>query len=258
MKGHEVEEEVNLWASDATNNLIKELLPEGSLDEETVLVLANALYFKGQWDEKFDPSETQDGDFYLFNGTTVQVPFMTSKNEQLIQSFDDFQVLKLPYRKGQDERRLAMYIFLPSRRDGLPDLVKKLSSDYEFLDGLPFFKSAEVGNLRLPKFKISFQFEASTTMKELGMVLPFSDVAELTEMVEPSSKLSVSNIFHKSYVEMNEEGTEAAAVTAGGLLPASYSPPRDFVADHPFMFMIREDVSRAVLFIGNVVNPSAA
>lgn len=253
-----MEKEVNLWASDATNNLIKDLLPEGSLDETTVLVLANALYFKGQWDEKFDPSETQDGDFYLCNGTTVQVPFMTSKNEQLIRSFDDFQVLKLPYRKGKDKRRLAVYIFLPNRRGGLPDLVNKLSSDYEFLNGLAFFESAEVGNFRLPKFKISFQFEASKTMKELGMVLPFSEVAELTEMVEPSSKLSVSNIFHKSYVEMNEEGTEAAAVTEGGGRFLSYCPPRDFVADHPFMFMIREDVSRAVLFIGNVVNPSAA
>lgn len=96
----EVEKEVNLWVSETTNGLIKDLLPHGSLSDTTMLVLANALYFKGEWNDKFDSLKTRDGEFYLFNGSTVQIPFMTSQKKQLISSLGgDFQVLKLPYKQ---------------------------------------------------------------------------------------------------------------------------------------------------------------
>lgn len=186
-----MEKEVNSWVAETTNGLIKELLPHGSLDISTALVLANALYFKGEWNHKFDPSKTRNGEFYLFNGSTIQVPFMTSRNKQFIRFFDDFRALKLPYQQGQDGRQLAMYIFLPDHRDGLPNLVNRWSSDSGLLNSLNHFGRVSVGDFRLPKFKISFGFEASTIMKELGLVLPFSDVGELTEMVEQSHGLFV-------------------------------------------------------------------
>lgn len=208
-----MEKEVTSWVAETTNGLIKELLPHGSLDISTALVLANALYFKGECNDKFDPSKTRNGEIYLFNGSTIQVPFMTSRNKQFIRFFDDFRVLKLPYQQGQDGRQLAMYIFLPEQRDGLPNLVNRWSSDSGLLNSLNYFGRVLVGDFRLPKFKISFGFEASTIMKELGLVLPFSDVGELTEMVEQSHGFFVSKILHKSYIEINEEGTEAAPAT---------------------------------------------
>lgn len=251
-----MEKEVNSWAAETTNGLIKELLPHGSLNISTALVLANALYFKGEWNDKFDPSKTRNGEFHLFNGSSIQVPFMTSQKKQFIRFFDDFRVLKLPYQQGQDGGQLAMYIFLPDQRDGLSNLVNRCCSDSGLLNSLNYFERVSVGDFRLPKFKISFGFEASTIMKGLGLVLPFSDVGELTEMVEQSHRLFVSKILHKSYIEINEEGTEAAAATVVSMkLSRSCSPPIDFVADHPFMFILREEVSGAVLFIGNVINP---
>ncbi|XP_058069316.1 serpin-ZX-like isoform X1 [Magnolia sinica] len=262
MQGDEVRKEVNKWAEDATRGLIAELLPSGSIDDSTILVLANALYFKGAWNKKFKASKTIQREFYLLDGNSVQVAFMTSKMKQFVCSFDGFKVLKLPYQRGQDERQFAMYLFLPDERDGLKDLVQNLSLDPKFLDLYTRLREVEVGEFRVPRFKISFGFEASEIMKEMGLVLPFSDRGELDEMVEYVQNyevICVSDVFHKACIEVTEEGTEATAATAGQLRKLCLSidlRPIDFVADHPFMFMIREEVSGAILFIGNMINPS--
>ncbi|CBI19584.3 unnamed protein product, partial [Vitis vinifera] len=181
IKAAEVTSEANSWAEKETNGLIKEVLPPGSVDSSTRLIFANALYFKGAWNEKFDASATKDYDFHLLNGSSVQVPFMTSKKKQLISTFDDFKVLGLSYK------------------------------------------------------------QASKVLKGLGL------------------DLYVSSIFHKSFIEVNEEGTEAAAASVGvvklrGMLSTDNI---DFIADHPFLFVIREDMTGVVLFIGHVLNPLA-
>ncbi|XP_058069308.1 serpin-ZX-like [Magnolia sinica] len=258
-KGDEAIKDVNAWAENATHGLITEILPSGPTYESTVLVLANALYFKGAWNEKFNASETIQREFYLLDGNSVQVAFMTSKMKQFIRLFDGFKVLKLPYQRGQDKRQFAMYFFLPDERDGLQDLVQNLSLDPKFLDQYTRLYEVKVGEFKVPRFKISFGFEASEIMKEMGLVLPFSDQAELDEMVEYVQNhgvIRVSEIFHKACVEVNEEGTEAAAVTAARMEWRMAMTPIEFVADHPFMFMIREEVSGAVLFSGNMINPS--
>jgi serpin B len=125
---------------------------------------------------------------------------------------------------------------------------------------LPYQK-IEVGDFRLPRFKISFGFEASNILKGLGLVLPFSAAGDLTEMVDSQlgQNLYVSSIFHKSFIEVNEEGTEAAAASAAviSLRGLPRNEKIDFVADHPFLFLIREDLTGTVLFIGHVVNPLA-
>ncbi|MED6192795.1 hypothetical protein PIB30_013426 [Stylosanthes scabra] len=259
-KADEARKEVNSWAEKETNGLINELLPAGSVDPLTTrLIFANAIYFKGAWIEKFDAQMTEDDDFHLVNGSSVKVPFMTSNKKQFIGAFDGFKVLGLPYKQGKDKRQFSMYLFLPDAIDGLPSLIEKLNSESGFLeDKLPYQK-VEVGDFRIPKFKISFGFETSNALKELGLVLPFKK-GDLTEMVDHpcvSKKLFVSSIYHKSFIEVNEEGTEAASASA---MCCGSSYPRfrtwiDFVADHPFLFVVREDVSGAVLFIGQVLNP---
>ncbi|KAF7137233.1 hypothetical protein RHSIM_Rhsim07G0233100 [Rhododendron simsii] len=258
----EVTNEVNQWVEKETNGLIKEVLPSGSVNDLTRLIFANALYFKGAWIEKFDASRTKDQEFHLLNGSSVQVPFMTSKKDQFVCAFDSFKVLRLPYKQGEDERRFSMYFFLPNAKHGLSALMEKVSSESGFLDRHLPCRRVEVGRFRIPKFKFSFGFEASEVLKGLGLVLPFSPgETGLTEMVESTTvgrDLYVSSIFHKACIEVNEEGTEAAAASALVVRATCVREKIDFVADHPFLFLIREDMTGAVLFIGQVLNPLAS
>ncbi|GAB4848859.1 hypothetical protein Ancab_003653 [Ancistrocladus abbreviatus] len=253
--------EVNSWAEKETGGLIKDVLPPGSVDITTRVIFANALYFKGAWEEKFDPSKTKDDDFHLLTGTPVKVPFMTSKKMQLISTFDGFKVLGLRYKQGEDKRKFSMYILLPDAKDGLAALAEKLSSVSGFLDRHLPYDRVSVGDFRVPRFKISFGFEASKVLKGLGVTSIFSG-GGLTGMVNSPSQgkdLYVSSIFHKSFVEVNEEGTEAGAASAVvvNYKSISFASKVDFVADHPFLFLIREDITGVVLFTGHVLNPLA-
>ena len=260
-KAGEVIEEVNSWAESATKGLIKQLLPLGYLNGETVLVLANALYFKGAWNQKFDPAMTQLRDFHLLNGQIVQVPFMTTKRSMrhLYGTFDVYKVVQIPYQSGEDPRKFSMYFFLPNEKEGhdLFNLIQTLKLNPGFLNQQFNLRLEDLSAFWIPKFRFSFEIEASKTMKEMGLKLPFKP-GELTEMVDSpnSDELYVSDIFHKSFIEVNEEGTEAAATTAVRFqrrcrrmnIPS-------FVADHPFLFMIREETHGMVFFIGAVLNP---
>ncbi|KAL6637429.1 hypothetical protein ACP70R_025001 [Stipagrostis hirtigluma subsp. patula] len=260
-KAAEVAGQVNSWVEKVTSGLIKELLPPGSVDQMTRLVLGNALYFKGAWTEKFDASKTKDGEFHLLDGSSVQAPFMSSTKKQYVASYGNLKVLKLPYQQGGDKRQFSMYILLPDAQDGLWSLAEKLSSEAEFLENHTPMQKVAVGQFRVPKFKISFGFEGSELLKGLGLQLPFSSEADLSEMVDSpvGQSLYVSSIFHKSFVEVNEEGTEAAAASAAVVTLRSLPiGPIDFIADHPFLFLIREDMTGVVLFIGHVVNPLLA
>jgi len=256
-----VAKEVNLWAEKDTNGLIKTILPPGSIDDSTRLIFANALYFKGAWDEKFNTMEMKEYDFHLLNGSSVKVPFITSRDDQFISVFDGFKVLCLPYKQGKDKRQFSMYLFLPDTKDGLSSLIEKVASESEFLEHKLPNEKVEVKDFRIPRFKISFELEASNVLKELGVDLPFYP-GGLTKMVNShmDKYLYVSKIFHKSFIEVKEEGTEAAASCALEMMVGcsrnSFTPPEiDFVADHPFMFMIKEDSSGTILFIGQVLNP---
>jgi serpin B len=260
----EVAGQVNSWVEKLTSGLIKEILPEGSVDGSTRLVLANALYFKGAWAEEFDTYMTTDREFHLLDGSSVQAPFMSSTDEQYISSHDDLKVLKLPYRRGGDPRQFSMYILLPDAHDGLWSLAEKVSSEPGFLEKHIPTEQVAVGQFKVPKFKISFGFEASNLLKGLGLHLPFSAEADLSEMVDSPTgqSLCVSSVFHRAFVEVNEAGTEAAASTAVKVmlmcLRIDSREKMDFVADHPFLFMIREDLTGVVLFVGHVLNPLLA
>ncbi|KAL8458637.1 hypothetical protein ACS0TY_036237 [Phlomoides rotata] len=255
-KAVEVIKTVNTWADKETNSLIKEILPSDSVDRHTRLIFANAVYFKGVWNQKLDASLTKDHDFFLLNGSSVQAPFLTSKKKQYVDAFDGFKVLGLPYKQGEDKRKFSMYLFLPDAKDGLSPLIEKISSTSGFIDRHLPYEQVEVDNFRIPKFKIDFGFEASKVLKGQGVVLPFSAGGDLSEMVDScvDQDLYVKNIFHKSFIEVNEEGTEAAAASACEVCDCI---AEDFVADHPFLFIIREDLTGVVLFIGQLLNPLA-
>ncbi|KAM1991442.1 hypothetical protein ACFX15_032576 [Malus domestica] len=261
-KADEVRIKVNSWAQGKTGGLIKEFLPPASINGATRLVFANALYFKGVWEEKFDALNTKEHDFNLLDGSSVRAHFMTSDKWQFVRAFDGFKILQLPYRQGGEEegkpprRRFSMYLILPDAEDGLPGLVDKVCSGSDFLNRHQPYGKVEVGDFKIPRFKFSSDLEASKTLKDLGLVLPFT--SELTEMVNWLPSGDAFNMLHKSCIEVNEEGTEAAAVT-GILAGSSLNPPDkiDFVADHPFMFVIREEITGTVLFIGQVLNPLA-
>ncbi|CAK8568233.1 unnamed protein product [Lathyrus sativus] len=266
-KASEVTKEVNSWAEKETKGLIKNLLPPDAVNSLTRLIFANALYFKGAWWDEFDESKTKDCDFFLLNGTSVKVPFMTSQKKQFISVFDGFKVLRLFYKHGtlyeqQDKRRFSIYFYLPDAKDGLLALIEKVASESDFLERTCPRATAPVGDFRIPRFNISFGLETFDILKELGVILPFTE-GGLTKMVDSpmDQNLHVSGIYHKSFIEVNEKGTEVAAVTCTdvrvtcGRRTNPPPPPIDFVADHPFMFLIREDGSGTVLFTGQVLNP---
>ncbi|KAI4985968.1 hypothetical protein ZWY2020_018598 [Hordeum vulgare] len=212
-KAPEAATQVNTWVKNVTAGLIEEILPAGSIADTTRLVLGNALYYKGLWTNKFDESKTKYDDFHLLNGSTVQTPFMSSTNKQYLSYSDDLKVLKLPYQHGGDNRQFSMYILLPEAHDGLSSLAQKLSTEPDFLENRIPTEEVEVGQFMLPKFKISFGFEANKLLKTLGLQLPFSLEANLSEMVNSPMGLYISSVFHKTFVEVDEEGTKAGAAT---------------------------------------------
>ncbi|KAJ0261771.1 Serpin domain-containing protein [Hirschfeldia incana] len=244
-KAEEVRKEVNAWGSKHTNGLIKDILPPGSVTMDTIYIFGNALYFKGTWEEKFPKSFTRDLDFHLLSGGSVSVPFMTNHKKQYVEEYKGFKVLKLPFRQSADtNRQFSMYFYLPDAKDGLNSLVKRVASSSSsstcgFLDSHTPRKQVEVGQFRIPKFKIDFGFEASSAFN--GLNLP------------------ALNLHHKALVEIDEDGAEAGAVTViRGRGGRGFSRGRriDFVADHPFLFMIREDKTGTVLFVGQIFDPS--
>ncbi|KAK1395722.1 SERPIN domain-containing protein [Heracleum sosnowskyi] len=257
-KASEATDKVNSWIEKETNGLVKDTVPPDLFDDETKIVFANAIYFKGSWVDPFHVWETETFDFNLLNDGCVQVPFMTNHMmDAYISAFDDFKVLKLPYMRVRDTRKISMYIFLPDAKDGLPTLVDKLSSESGFLERHLPNHSQVLGKFWIPKFKVSFGFEAKEALKEFGVIEPFIP-GGLDKMVdsEKIELLYVSNIFQKSSIEVNESGTEAAASSRLSMCGGGCPPVRiDFVADHPFLFFIREDTTGVVLFVGQVLNP---
>ncbi|KAK8936389.1 Serpin-ZX [Platanthera zijinensis] len=257
------QKKINSWIEEKTNGIIKNLIFDGTLNNLTRLILANALYFKGKWKDKFDNSMTKTDKFYLLDGSTIHAPFMSSREKQFISSYNGFTVLKLPYKKvgdGQDSRSFSMLLFLPNERNGLHDLIRRIVSTPNFVqEHVPPMRVYAV-RFMVPKFKISFNFDASDVLKQLGLKSIFgSSSADLGGICLESSgvePLFVSNILHEAAVEVDEEGTTAAATTVIIGLGSCYTPPVDFVADHPFIFVVREDKTGAILFFGHVVNPS--
>ena len=246
---------INSWVEDQTASKIQNSLPEGSLDGDTAMVLVNAIYFKGDWLEKFDTKFTESGKFNVTaaNAVDVQMKFQKEKmpfgmNEEL-----DCKIVELPYVK----RELSMFIILPNQVNGLGELEKKITS--EVLQKLTSeMRKVEV-RLSLPKFKLEHQFSVKDKLMARGMKDFFTaGKADLSKM-DGTKQLYASDVIHKAFIEVNEKGTEAAAATGVVMIELSYKPNAivmDFNADHPFLFFIRDNRSKGILFMGRLVNPA--
>ncbi|CAM0903728.1 unnamed protein product [Alopecurus aequalis] len=262
-------DQINEWVAHATSNLIRSVFGPGSITPLTRVVLGNAVYFKGKWVEPFDRSYTRTKLFHRLDGGTVDVPFMQSWDRQFIAVHEGFKVLKLGYQMAQAQcyakTSFSMCIFLPDARDGLSNLVDMIASQPGFLhEHLPK-KMMDVNEFRVPKFKLSFESNVVTILKKLGLKLPFGDQANLSDMAERDESglpLFVNKVMHKAVIEVNEEGIEAAAVSIWDMMfgcsfrPRTPPPRVDFVADHLFAYFIVEETTGAVVFGGNVIDPS--
>lgn len=252
---------MNKWAEDETHGKIANILPPGSITADTRMILANAIYFKGAWKKPFYESSTEECDFFLPNGKTIQVPMMKTMSDQYVKSYPTFKALRLPYKSTDETRSFSMFVLLPHDRNGLRAMEESLNTQSVVEDLTHLEHKIPMRRFQLPKFKISFGLEMSDTLKSLGMELPFGNRADLSDMTEGTQvpPLKVNSVRHKAFVEVNEKGTEAAAVTTVEIIPMCmpmYSEDSDFVADHPFMFLIKEESTNTILFTGRVVDPS--
>jgi serine protease inhibitor len=231
-------QKINTWVEEQTNDKIQDLIREGVLSPLTRLVLANAIYFKGDWASRFKNENTRASPFTLPDGSKVDVPMMAQSGDFKLARTDTLQALELPYTGGD----LSMLILLPNPGE---ELVLQFPEELEF-------REMEV-MVQLPKFKLETDFYLGSTLASLGMPMAFSQQADFSGM-NGSRNLFIDEVIHKAFVEVNEEGTEAAAATAVGIRTTSMPP--QFVADHPFLFLIRENSTGTILFIGRVTDPS--
>ncbi|MHC4445338.1 MAG: serpin family protein [Planctomycetota bacterium] len=241
---------INDWVEKQTQDKIKELIKRNVLNSSTVLVLTNAIYFKGSWALQFKKQQTRDEDFTLADGKKAKVPMMHQQARFKYMAGDDFQVLELPY-VGDD---LSMVVFLPEKADGLRDFERKLN-DGNLAKWLSKLRKQEV-IVVLPKFKMVSEFELAKVLNSMGMVDAFNSQRADFSGMNGRRDLFISKVLHKAFVEVNEEGTEAAAATA---VMMTKGGPRltVFRADHPFLFLIRDMRSGSILFIGRIHNPSS-
>jgi serine protease inhibitor len=240
---------INNWVEQATHQKIKDLLTPGSIDPKTRLVLTNAIYFKSAWFVPFNEQLTKQADFTLAKGQKVTAPLMETTGNFLYLEETGLQVVELPYAGNE----LSMLILLPRQVDGLPALEKSLKE--ERLSVIQSKLLPARVNVIAPRFKITSSFELIGPLRRLGMELPFTTSADFSGM-DGKKDLLISVVAHKAYVDVNEKGTEAAAATAVGMMPTSVpARPKEFRADHPFLFLIRHQRSGSILFIGRVQNP---
>ncbi len=241
---------INTWVEKQTNGKIKDLIGPGLLDDTTRLVLTNAVYFRGTWASQFKKDETQDEPFTLLDGGQVQVPMMNQKARFGYGEIDALQVLEMPY-VGQE---LSMVILLPKEPAGISELEKALTAENasKWLAGV--HKQEVI--VAVPKFKMTHKFNMGAVLQSLGMTDAFSPAADFSGMTGRRD-LFISAVVHQAYVDVNEEGTEAAAATGVTMKLTAIAPGKVpvFRADHPFLFLIRDLRSGSILFLGRMTNP---
>lgn len=240
---------INAWVEQKTEDKIKELIKPGVLSALTRLVLTNAIYFYGNWQSQFTKGLTKEDSFRLAPEKQVKVPMMTQKQLFRYMESDRLQILELPY-VGND---LSMIVLLPKRVDGLTRLECELSTENlkAWVDSL---QKREI-LVFLPKFKMSSQFRLDKTLALMGMPDAFGEAADFSGM-DGTKSLNISAVIHKAFVDVNEEGTEAAAATGVVVGIKSVAAPLPvFRADHPFLFLIRHNPSGSILFFGRLMNP---
>jgi len=241
---------INNWVSDQTEGRIRDLIPQGVIDELTRLVLTNAIYFNAAWQYPFDEDLTSDGSFYPLDGGEVTVPMMRQTELLGYTEGDGYQAVELLYDGGE----LSMVILLPA-----PGQFEAFEGalDAQQVDGIIDRLEQRQVALTMPKFEFESSFGLKEALAEMGMPVAFSESADFSGMTG-NRDLFIADVIHKAFVSVDEAGTEAAAATAVVMtLTAVPDTPVEVTVDHPFVFLIRDIETDTILFVGRIVNPSA-
>ncbi len=235
---------INGWVDTNTKGKINQIVQR--IDPRTLIVLINAIYFKGSWQQEFDISATRDGIFYLSDGSQKQVPMMYRKGAYPYFRGGNFEAARLPYGDG----KVSMYVFLPNRDSNLNNFIEQLNAE-NWSNWMSQFKErTDDSEMILPRFELEYEAKLNDTLTALGMGIAFGTGADFSGM---GPQLFISEVRHKTIIEVNEEGTEAAAVTA---VVGVKSLPPAFRVDRPFLFAIHDDRTQTLLFMGIVVEPT--
>ena len=243
--------QINRWTEEHTKEKIKNLLPAGSLDSQTRLVLTSAIYFYGKWQDPFVTSRTQPAPFTLSTGATTQANFMNQTAHFGYTETPSAQILEMRYAGTG----IAFDVLLPKTLTGLPDLEKSLT--LENLTGWLGNLTTRNVQVSLPKFRAESEFSLRKALSTMGMPTTFTDKADFSG-IDPKRGLAISEVVHKAFVDVSEQGTEAAAATGITMRATAMRMPEQavvFRADHPFIFLIRDTRTGVVLFIGRLMNP---
>lgn len=243
---------INSWVNKNTDGKIEKIVDQISPD--TVLFLINALYFKGQWQFEFKKENTKPDDFKLPGGEQKKLPMMSQSGTYQYYKGKDFQAVALPYGKGS----VSMYVFLPDEQTSLDQFERNLTPENWDMWMKNFIFTP--GDLMLPRFKVEWESNLNDVLKALGMAEAFDpDRADFSQIAELNgNRLFISEVKQKTWAEVNEEGTVAAAVTSVGVSVASVQQPREkffMKVDRPFFFAIRDNLTGALLFMGSIANP---
>lgn len=253
-KAEESRQKINAWVEKQTKDRIKDLIPQGLIKSDTIMVLTNAIYFKGDWEIKFDENATNKQPFYIDGSNSVEVDMMYNKTKKAMSGESDelsCKCLQLPYK----QEALSMFIMLPNERTGLAALEEKLSTEtLELAFGNVYKQETEI---YLPKFKLEASYNLTQTLPKVGITKIFGTSADFSAMFEDGGgDVCVTDVVHKAFVEVNEEGTEAAAATAIMMTRMMVLPAFEFVADHPFLFFIIDNDSKTIIFMGRYAKPN--
>ena len=244
---------INKWVSDRTNNKIKNIISPKDISKRSKMVISNAIYFNGEWSKKFDKTKTKPDTFYNIKKRESKVDFMNSKEQLQYYENKDFQFISKPYKKLLDK---SFCIILPKNKYGIFDVENKLNNT--LLDSVFSSTKREEVKLSMPKFKLEKSFTLTKNLKKLGLKSAFSRQANFKELTD-QRPFFISCVKHKTFIDINEERTEAAAATTiTGKLSTWKDPnkkPVVFKADHPYIFMIIDNKTKAIVFMGRYVMP---
>jgi len=243
---------INEWIENQTEKRIRNLIPAEALSDSTRLVLTNAVYFHGNWSDPFMRDATRDEEFHLTATDSVTVPMMHRWDGFRYGAVDDLQLLELPYGDGS----MSMTVFLPKETEGLPQLESNLNIE-NLERWIVSLKHEDDVRVYLPRFTTTAQFTLSSTLQAMGMKSAFDPMTADFSGIAEDEPIFISAVIHKAFVEVNEEGTVAAAATGDAAASAAMpeTEPSVFRADHPFLFMIRDTRNDAILFLGRMMNP---
>jgi len=239
---------VNNWVSLKTKEKIKDIISTKDIDDLTRLVIANAIYFKGKWEKPFDTKSTKISTFHVDNKNNVEVNTMRKKEKYNYMENDSLKMLELYYK----EKNLSMVIILPNEIDGLQDIEKNITSE-TLTNWMSQLQSKKV-TVEIPKFEIETSYHLKDNLKKMGMPSAFSGSANFKGMAQ--EPLYISKVIHKAFIKTDEEGTEAAAATV--IIMAKFAmreEPKTFIADHPFIFLIKDNQTDLILFMGRLAKP---